>query len=160
MPRAGVFLRTTAGVYTGLYAATNTSGFFCIGDVPAGTYDVEVRVDDYRVGYERNVVVVDAPVDVELEAAIPVARLDIAPIPARTHVAFDLFTNRNVPVRLEVFDAAGRSLRAWGANAVTGQRTFTWDFRDRHGRIVPAGQYFVRLEAGSRVVVRRLTRIQ
>jgi len=41
--KAGIFVRTTSGEYTGLYGATDAIGEFCIDEVPAGVYDLEVR---------------------------------------------------------------------------------------------------------------------
>jgi hypothetical protein len=50
---------------------------------------------------------------------------------------------------LEVYDAAGRLVRALGpfAPASTLEDTWTWDGRDGRGRAVPAGVYFVRLRS-------------
>ena len=158
--RAGIFVRTTAGAYTGFHAGTDAQGRFCIDDIPAGTYDVEVRVDDYRIGYRRNVVVTDTPSDVGVDAEPPLARLDIWPRPARSEVSFGLQLARAVPVRLEVFDVRGRLVKAWAASSAAGERTFRWDFRDRHGRLLPSATYSVRLRAGDTVVVRSVTRIQ
>ena len=159
IPRAGIFLRTPAGEYTGLYAASDTDGKFCIGDVPAGTYDIEIRVDDYRVGLRRNVVVTDQPVDVGLEAALGIG-LEALPSPASSAVAFRLYSARASTLRLEIFDTAGRCVRTWGSPEFQGERVFHWDFRDRDGRDLPSGRYFARLTAGERVLVRTVTRVR
>jgi hypothetical protein len=158
--RAGVFIRTTAGVYTGLYAGTDAQGRFCIDPIPPGTYDVEVRVDDYRIGYRRNVVVTAATSDVGLDARPPLARLDVWPRPARDQVSFGIRLVRAVPVRLEVFDARGRQVKAWSAQSLAGERIVRWDFRDHGGRRLPSANYVVRLRAGDQVVVRRVSRVQ
>ena len=56
---AGIFLRQTTGQYTGFNGATDATGHYCISGIPAGTYDLEVRLDDYQVAYRRGVVVND-----------------------------------------------------------------------------------------------------
>lgn len=51
---AGVFLRNLDWSYTGLHAASAADGSWCIDPVPAGTYHLDVRVDDYRIGLVRS----------------------------------------------------------------------------------------------------------
>ena len=43
-----MFLRKPGGAYTGYSGATDLAGAFCIGGLPGGTYDLEVRVDSHR----------------------------------------------------------------------------------------------------------------
>jgi hypothetical protein len=156
--RAGVFVRAAAtGAYTGLSAGTDAQGRFCVDPIPAGTYDLEIRVDDYRVGYRTGVVVTDDPTDVDLEAAL--ASFDLWPQPARGEIFIALRLARAAPIRLEVFDARGRLVKAWAAPASVGERTFRWDFRDRGGRLLPAATYWVRLRAADVVAVRSVTRV-
>jgi flagellar hook assembly protein FlgD len=40
-----------------------------------------------------------------------------------------------------------------------GGHTLRWDGRDRSGRVVGSGLYFVRLEAAGRALIRRLARL-
>ena len=65
---AGIFLRQTTGQYTGFNGATDATGRYCINGIPAGTYDLEVRLDDYQVAYRRGVVVNDVSTSVDVDA--------------------------------------------------------------------------------------------
>ncbi len=52
--------------------------------------------------------------------------------------------------RLAVYDLRGRELLVLHEGAArAGSTTFTWDGRDKTGRLQPAGQYFFRLDAGN-----------
>jgi hypothetical protein len=64
------------------------------------------------------------------------------------------------PVRLEVFDAAGRSVRTLAsANLPAGRYQATWDSRDGLGRSVGSGVYYLRLSADRSVILTKLIRI-
>lgn len=158
VPRAGLFLRTPAGVYTGLNSATDASGHFCFSAIPAATYDIEVRVDDYRTAYLRNVVVVDAVsgVEIGLEPA-PAGLAPPTPNPATARVEFSFHLNQPGQVRLLVCDVRGRLVTGWQTTeASAGDRRIAWDFRDREGRSVAPGRYFVKLETDGYSVTRSL----
>lgn len=158
--RAGIFLRTPAGAYTGIYGATDPEGKFCIGSVPAGTYDVEVRVDDYQVGYLRGVEVTDKTTGVEIPASAQrFALLAPRPSPARESVRLAFRAAVAGPVEVSILDVRGRVLRGWRAESAAGERSFDWDLRDREGRRIPAGLYFVQLRAEGRSLVRSFVRV-
>jgi hypothetical protein len=74
-----------------------------------------------------------------------------APNPSRgpgTVLAFS--TSVPGPVRLSVFDAAGREVRRLlDGERSPGHHIETWDGRDAGGSSLPAGIYFVRLASGS-----------
>ncbi|MBD3160610.1 MAG: T9SS type A sorting domain-containing protein [Candidatus Eisenbacteria bacterium] len=59
---------------------------------------------------------------------------------------------------LEVFDATGRLVRDLGRFGA-GEHRMDWDGRDRAGRRLPAGVYFLRLKNGSETESRRISRI-
>jgi Carboxypeptidase regulatory-like domain len=142
---AGIFLRTTDGTFTGLYTASAADGRFCLDPVSAGTYDLEVKVDDHEVGYRR-VVVDDAATGVEvLVSPLPFALDPPAPNPARAWVTLAFELGEPSAVRLIVFDVAGRPVRGWSSDASAGSYELTWDLRSVRGRRVPAGVYFVHL---------------
>ena len=66
----------------------------------------------------------------------------------------------SAPARLEVLDFQGRSLATLANGpAVPGPHESSWDGRDSHGRVVPAGVYWVRFTCAAQVTSRRLVRI-
>ena len=158
---AGLFLRATSGAYTGRYTATDEAGAFCFLAVPPDTYDVEVRVDDYRIAYVRGVVVSGA-VDVEIPAASPPFSLSRPwPNPALSSVRIEWAQPSGAAVRVSVSDTQGRLVRAWGADHMpAGSHSLVWNLCDPNGRAVPPGVYFIQLEAGGARCVRPLVRIR
>jgi hypothetical protein len=145
----GVFVRQTTGQYTGYSGATDVTGHYCVTGIPAGTYDLEFRRDNYQVAYRRNVVVTNDAAGVDVEAGFLRSSIDPpAPNPARGRVSFALRIRDQGPISVAVFDLSGRMVKGWTGLAGAGeQRTLTWDFRDAAGRRVPAGRYVVRLSA-------------
>ncbi len=160
--RAGIFLRNLDWSYTGLYAASAGDGSWCLDGIPAGTYHLDVRVDDYRIGLVQNVVVTDATSGVEVAAQLPLVAIDAPwPNPAQGLVSFRLRLGRETAATAAVYDVSGRRLRAWAdAAAAPGERLLEWDFRDDRGREVPAGRYYLRLEADGQAVTRAFVRVR
>jgi hypothetical protein len=78
------------------------------------------------------------------------------PFGARTAIAFDLPGAAAVTVR--VHDVGGRLVRTLAAAEVmgAGRHELPWDGRDDGGAGVAAGVYLVRLQAGGRVLTRRV----
>lgn len=78
------------------------------------------------------------------------------PFNPRTTIAYEAVAG--APVRLCVFDVAGRLVRVLVDEpaAPGGRREATWDGRDDQGRAVAAGAYFCRLEAGGHGETRRM----
>lgn len=146
---AGVFVRTPSGEYTGYHGATNDLGEFCIDEIPPGTYDLEVRVDNYMTGYLRNVEVSDDPTSVQIGLAVPVYFAPPWPNPAQGAISFRFRAGENAPVRLLIFDPAGRLVRGWSdPDGTSGDRLFVWNLTDYHGAPIPSGVYYVRFSAG------------
>lgn len=160
VPQAGVFARTTGGAYTGLYAATDGQGRFCIDPIPPGSYDLEVRVDDYLVAVLKNVVVSQ---QTGVGITVPSDRLlhlAVWPNPAIRDVHLEWSLPRESAVHLTVYDAQGRLVAGWDGNQPAGSHAHAWDFRDTAGRVVSPGMYFVRLRAGKTVRVGRVLKLQ
>jgi len=62
------------------------------------------------------------------------------------------------PARLEVFDPAGRKVASiFEGRPPAGERIAPWDGRTDHGRLAPAGVYFVRLTTVDGVEARKVT---
>jgi hypothetical protein len=143
--QAGVFLRTAAGAYTGDYAATDVAGHYCLTGLPAGTYTLEVLVDDYVVCYRTGVVVADDVTDVPIPASLPAVRLAPPwPNPSAGAAKLRVVVQRSAPVQLSVYDAGGRLLRTWGAASLDrGDHDFEWDALGSDGRPAPSGLYLV-----------------
>lgn len=155
--RAGVFLRSPQGAYTGLHTTTANDGSFCLSDVPAGTYDIEVKVDDYLVSTTRGVQVNDTVTGIDLPVRAASIRLRVPyPNPARglVRLAFDLrdggFTH------LTVHDARGRLVQGWQSTMPSGAHEVRWDLRALSGTKIAAGVYHVRLTAGGETREQRL----
>lgn len=71
------------------------------------------------------------------------------PMTDRAALAYQL--PEPTPVRAEVFDASGRLVRVLiDAVVESGRHEQAWDRRDHSGVRVPAGIYFVRLDAGGK----------
>ncbi len=155
---AGVFVRAPDGAYAGLYGATDEMGHFCIAHVPAGTWDLQVRVDDYQVAYLRGVVVSDSGTNVEIPVTGPGLWLaPPSPNPAQGRVTLRLALRHDARFEVAVFDLGGRLVRRWAGDARAGEpRAFVWDGRDARGRDAPAGCYLVILRVGDQGVSRPL----
>jgi flagellar hook capping protein FlgD len=72
-----------------------------------------------------------------------------------TTIAYDLPGPGNVALHL--LDARGRSLRTFATEPGQGRHFLAWDGRDRTGRPLPSGHYFLVLERGGERQVQRLT---
>lgn len=84
-----------------------------------------------------------------------------SPNPFSTRMQIRFTVARGAPVRLIVYDAAGREVREL-VNAWTpaGSHAAAWDGMDGAGRAAPAGLYFARLVAGDESVTRRFIRMR
>ena len=68
-----------------------------------------------------------------------------------------LIVSRSTPVRLSVFDARGRLIRAWAADMLEpGDHFYDWDGQDSHGRSAPSGLYLVQVRSEGQAVTRPL----
>ena len=77
-----------------------------------------------------------------------------------TEIRFAL--DRAARVQVAIFDVAGRLIRTLQTSGTLGPgaRTVLWDGRDRQGNGVPAGVYFVEIQAGSETARTRIVRLR
>ncbi len=158
--QAGVLVHQD-DAYTGHHAATDASGQFCL-ELPAGTYRLEIRVDDYLTGWLEDVVVEDDLTEVRVPTAVPAVRLAAPwPNPTSGSAKVKVTVTRRTDVELSVHDARGRLLRRWAASGLDpGELDHVWDGLDHEGRPATDGLYLIRARADGHDVVRTLTLIR
>ena len=157
---------TTANLWIGVRFSSTTAGLILNDDPAAGSsHDLYLENGDFfwfggtpranfglrLIGRATSVAVGEGP---------DLARVALAPAqpnPFRADTRFTFSINQRGPVRLDVLDVSGRRVRAL-VNEVrdAGRYTERWSGRDDAGRVANAGVYFVRLEAGATVTMRRV----
>ncbi len=156
--RAAVFLFDNLDQYTGLYAGTDPAGHYCIDNVPAGTYSLQVRVDDYVAAVVRDIVVQSAT-SVDVHTRTPLFLAGPQPNPATNNVTFRFGSPGGEPTTLEVFDVTGRLVMGWSGEG-SGDNAIQWNLRDPNGSPVASGVYVVRVRSGGNEAVRRFVRLR
>jgi len=82
---------------------------------------------------------------------------EAAPNPLNGSTCISYTLERDAPVRLVVFNLAGREVaRLVDGSQKAGNYSVTWTGTSRYGKLAPAGIYFVRLESGSNTATRKL----
>ncbi len=152
---AGIFVYLNNS-YTGLYAATDSTGLFCIDPIAPGTYDLQVKVDEFDVTWVPNVTVDDATVSIDVERSFLDVSFSLWPNPASTQVNFHFQAPNSAPVSLEVYSVSGRLVRAWSGRGSGGEAIVSWNLTDLSGARIAPGVYLARVRAGSRVSTRKL----
>jgi len=128
------------------YAGLTVHLRFVFVATPPGVAREGWCLDDVRVEGEA-VVSVAGPSEVP---HAPVLRLAAAPNPVAAHATISFVLEREAHVRLTAVDATGRLVRTLADAALEGgAHAVSWDGRDRRGRPVPSGVYYVVLEAGA-----------
>ena len=158
--QAGVFLRQTTGAYTGFSTGTALDGSFCLSNVPAGTYDLEVLRDDYVVASMRGVVVTESAIDVGVLVGTGLALAAPTPNPALSSTRLTWTLPAPGRMQLRIFEASGRFVRGWGGSAPSGSSSIVWDLRDAGGSLVSSGTYYLVLESGGARQMRSLVRVR
>jgi murein DD-endopeptidase MepM/ murein hydrolase activator NlpD len=83
--------------------------------------------------------------------------LRVAPNPARAGTSLYFDIAESAPVNVDIFDVAGRQIRVLlSGHRPAGPYRLDWDGRDRDGREVSSGLYFVRIASGARSGIERL----
>jgi hypothetical protein len=129
----GTIGQPDAGRLSGSYFTLSGGFWFGGGTVTTGVGDTPGKGDDLSNA---------APLSFRMYPASP------NPVAARTVVAFDLPEPNSV--RAALYDASGRLVRILADERLpAGKHQRAWDRRDGSGHPVPAGIYFLRLDAGA-----------
>ncbi len=87
--------------------------------------------------------------------------LAAAPNPFDRGTVVRFVTRHDDSIRLEIFDASGRCIREMlHGDAAAGEHRIEWDGRDRGGRSVPSGVYYLSLEGNSGATRRQIVRMR
>jgi hypothetical protein len=160
VPNAGIFLFDNLDQYTGIYAATDVSGHYCLANVPSGTYTVQVRVDNY-ITAEVHDVLVDDVTGVDIQTQTTVMFRQPWPNPATDHVNFGFDLRGGISTSLEVYDIRGRFVKGWRGQILnSGANKLFWNLRDFRGNPIAAGVYMVRLRTGDTAITRRFIHVR
>jgi hypothetical protein len=131
----------------------------------AGLWTLHVLGTEVPMGPQAYSVAVNQPYVGSGASAVGEERLltDVARLaPARPNPFHETTTlrftlGREAPVKLAIYDAAGRRVRTLVDGALeAGVHQLAWDGRDARGQLVPAGVYFARLGVGPEVHTRSL----
>jgi hypothetical protein len=88
------------------------------------------------------------------------ARVRVMPNPARESTEINYRVADSSPIRLAVFDAAGREVRVLTDRSQTpGDHTLVWDGKGPDGQAAPSGVYFVRLRTGGESATARVVKV-
>lgn len=133
-----------------LTALVPQSGYYCVAVWKTGAADA-TRAGQYRLVFGNP----STPVGDVLPAVTALREIAPNPFNPSTRIAFDLATAG--PVRVEVFDVRGRSVRRLVAGSLpAGRHDVVWDGRDDAGNVVASGAYVARLVAEGTVVSRKM----
>ena len=129
---------------------------FAADDTSPGSL-VEAAVDDITVSILRQ-----PSAGVIANGSVPVTGLGWCrpnPIDAGTAIAYRVAGRTDL--HLDLYDVAGRRVqRLFGGAVEAGEHTVQFTPIDRHGRRIPAGVYFLRLETPDFTQVRQVTVIR
>ncbi len=130
--------------------------------LPAGTNEVRFITSDARIPGSEDTCATSIPC-FPPAAVVDATGAGLAfdpprPNPASGSVQFRYVLPHAGDMRLAIFSVSGRRVRGLASGLEpAGGHVRTWDGRDDHGRRVPPGTYFARLEADGRVVRRVVT---
>jgi hypothetical protein len=138
-----------------IYEASFTVGATSSLDIIAGYGRI-----DALVACSGAVVAVEDPAREPLPAAVRLLPNIPNPFNPVTTISFELPASSRVDLR--IYDVSGRLMRILlGEDLLeAGRHEVAWNGRDESGRIVSAGVYFCRLEAGSITKTRRMTLVK
>lgn len=138
--------------------ATPTSSEY-VDPGPAGSFYKLSAVDIHgnESGFASLTGTTDVGTTMPLEWALEPPR----PNPVAGSATIRLALPREGSASLAIYDASGRRVRELLAGAQrAGVQVVPWDLKDDRGAAVAAGLYFVRLDAGGRVLTRRIIAVR
>jgi hypothetical protein len=148
------------GDSAGPYQVGFTLGMPLVGD--SGAAQVTVSFGFWSL-IDGEMAPTPAP-DSELPVASQIFQNYPNPLQSSTSLDFRIAADKSagaVPVRLEVFDVAGRRIATLVDEAhAPGQYTVHWDGRDEFGREVASGVYFARFHSGETSKTVRMLRVR
>ncbi|HEU4928912.1 MAG TPA: T9SS type A sorting domain-containing protein [Candidatus Krumholzibacteria bacterium] len=130
--------------------------------VPDGFGGAIVAWSDYRNGlpdiYANRVSAGGGiPTGVGKTPAMPLMVGNIYPNPFSVATSIEITLGEEANVNVEVFDVAGRRVRAMNIGRMSaGTTPLAFDGRDERGHRLPSGVYFYRIHAGSESLTRKL----
>lgn len=131
-------------------------GTFMIGNtvyLMAGLSSTGLQHDLWKFEMDGVVGVADA-------STVPALGTQLRPNPFRSHTVVTFSIESPQSIALDVFDAAGRSVRDLATGSWTsGQHQVTWDGKFDGGQSAPAGVYFIRLTGEYATASQRLVRL-
>ncbi len=123
-------------------------------DDTAGPEAVTYRLEALRRDGSAEIL---GTIALEADGAPGLPRLFVHPNPVRGSAVVSFRMDRAGEVNLELFDAAGRRVRAFPTlTFAAGDHEVFWDGRDDQGAAVPAGIYFYRLAGPDRSETRKV----
>jgi hypothetical protein len=103
----------------------------------------------------------DAAVEHSLPAVTRLVGGYPSPFTGSIRLQLDVARGDEDVARVTIYDIRGRRTRSlWDGPIAAGRHSLYWNGRDEAGRAVAAGVYFVRMEVGEAVQVRKVVRVR
>ena len=156
-----------AGSYSGVYKSTSGGGNWTqMNEGLENTQVVDLGIDpaDYLYcgtgGGSMHRWSLSGP-GIAGEKMIPDPIFKVVPNPLRDRTTIIYSLNRETSVELAIFDVEGRLVRNLVASVKgSGKHAITWNGCDDHNRPVPAGIYFLRLNAEQKTMTQKIVRLR
>jgi flagellar hook assembly protein FlgD len=88
-------------------------------------------------------------------------QLTAAPNPFNPQVQISFRSEKSGPIALHVYDVRGRRIvTLYEGPLAAGDQVLTWDGRDKAGRSVASGVYYLRLETAAGVAIEKIALVR
>jgi len=125
-----------------------------------GVIRVLYRDQDVGFALDNNYVVPDGVTGVSAPAARASLAVHAWPNPFNPATTISVESAQRGPVRVTIYDVAGRRVRELWSGTLDGTRALAWDGRDDRGASVSSGTYFVRVTTPSQARTLKLTMLK